>query len=198
MSQYGLFGKMCLPIAFKCIPRFNRKKFVEAVEFALTQTENHANFYPLICEKFLDAGTVLVLLPNLEGSKTNGATKKIGNKVMIMVNDRRMNSDTFWFTLLHEIGHVINEDYGISFENETGDAEDAADEYAQNKLIDPALYNAFVKQHFGRFTTESVLMFARDINRDPGIVLGRLEHDGYVSHANGLQSLRCKYHVSMK
>ena len=39
---------------------------------------------------------------------------------MLMVNDRRLYSDTFWFTLLHEIGHIINKDYGISFEKETG------------------------------------------------------------------------------
>lgn len=39
---------------------------------------------------------------------------------MLMVNDRRLNADSFWFTLFHEIGHIINGDYGISFEKETG------------------------------------------------------------------------------
>ena len=29
----------------------------------------------------------------------------------MMVNDRRFYSDTFWFTLFHEIGHIINGDY---------------------------------------------------------------------------------------
>ena len=29
----------------------------------------------------------------------------------------------FWFTLLHEIGYIINKDYGISFEKETGEQE---------------------------------------------------------------------------
>lgn len=33
---------------------------------------------------------------------------------MLMVNDRRLNSDTFWFTLFHEIGHIMNGDFGIS------------------------------------------------------------------------------------
>jgi HTH-type transcriptional regulator / antitoxin HigA len=45
---------------------------------------------------------------------------------MLMVNDRRLYSDTFWFTLLHEIGHIINKDYGISFEKETGEQEKAS------------------------------------------------------------------------
>lgn len=59
----------------------------------------------------------------LPGSKINGATKKMGKNIMLMVNDRRLYSDTFCFTLLHEIGHIINKDYGISFEKETGEQE---------------------------------------------------------------------------
>lgn len=37
---------------------------------------------------------------------------------MLMVNDRNNNSDSFWFTLFHEISHIINGDFGISFEND--------------------------------------------------------------------------------
>ena len=62
-----------------------------------------------------------MILPNLSGSKINGATKKIGKNVMLMVSDRRLYSDTFWFTLFHEIGHIMNGDYGISFDKETGE-----------------------------------------------------------------------------
>ena len=46
-----------------------------------------------------------------------------------MVNDRRHYADTFWFTLFHEIGHVLNGDLGITFKNE---AEDDANLYAQS------------------------------------------------------------------
>lgn len=45
------------------------------------------------------------ILTNMESSSTNGATKKIGNNVMLMVNDRRLYADSFWFTLFHEIRH---------------------------------------------------------------------------------------------
>ena len=116
-------------------PDFNKKRFEEAIEFALTQTRNHDTFYPLIRDRLYDAGVVFVILPNLPGSKTSGATKKIGKSVMIMVNNRRLYADSFWFTLMHEIGHVMNGDFGISFEGEAGEAESMADEYAENKLI---------------------------------------------------------------
>ena len=170
----------------------------KAIEFALTQTTNHEGFYPLIKERFLEAGVVLVVLPNLQGSKTNGATKKIGKSVMMMVNDRRLYADSFWFTLLHEAGHVIYGDYGISFEGDAGDIEQKADEYAENKLIDPQLYQSFVSKSEGHFTASSIVAFANSIDRDPGIILGRLENDGYLKHGNGMQSLRSKYHVQLR
>ena len=178
-------------------PKFDKKRFEEAIEFALTQTTNHECFYPLVKERFLEAGVVLVVLPNLKGSKTNGATKRVGKSVMMMVNDRRLYADSFWFTLLHEAGHVIHGDYGISFDGDAGDIEQKADEYAENKLIDPQLYQSFVCRNEGHFTVPSIIAFANSIDRDPGIVLGRLENDGYLKHGNGMQSLRCKYHVSV-
>ncbi len=176
-------------------PPYNKKRFERAVEFALTQTKNHDGFYPLVRNAFLEAGVILVVLPNLPGSRTNGATKKVGKSVMMMVNDRRLYADTFWFTLLHEAGHVINGDFGISFESEGGDIEREADEYAQSKLIDPALYDAFLRESRGRFTVGSVKAFADRIDRDPGIVLGRLENDGHVARCNSMQSLKRKYRV---
>ena len=94
-------------------PKFSKQKFEKAVSYALTLTEKHDDFYPLIYKAFFEAGVIFVILPNLPGSKINGATKKIGDNIMLMVNDRRLYADSFWFTLFHEIGHIMNGDYGI-------------------------------------------------------------------------------------
>lgn len=176
-------------------PKFNKSKFEEAIRYALTLTRNHGEFYPLIRKAFMDAGVVLVILPNLPGSKINGATKKLGNSnIMLMVNDRRLNADSFWFTLFHEIGHIINGDYGISFEKEVGKIEDSADKYAEDMLIPPALYKEFVKQK--KFDVQSICRFAEKIDRAPGIILGRLQNDKLVRFDDRtLQPLRVKYRV---
>lgn len=92
----------------------------------------------------MDAGVIWVILPNISGSKINGATKKIGENIMLMVNDRRLNADSFWFTLFHEIGHIINGDYGISFEKEAGEQEVSADKFAEDCLIPPEEYERFI------------------------------------------------------
>ena len=135
-----------------------------------------------------------VILPNIAGSRINGATKKIGDNIMLMVNDRRLNSDSFWFTLFHEIGHIINGDYGISFEKETGEQELAADLFAEDSLIPRDKYNEFVAN--GRFGLNDIVRFAEVINRDAGIVLGRLQNDGLVRFDDWtMKPIRHKYKV---
>ncbi len=175
--------------------KFNKKKFEEAVKYALTLTTSHGEFFPLIKKKFLEAGVVFVILPNLKSSGINGATKKVGDKIMLMVNDRRTYSDTFWFTLFHEIGHIMNGDYGLTFSNEKEGNEDNADLYAQNMLIPQNKYEAFLERR--DYSESAIRRFAKLINRDPGIVLGRLQNDKIVLYTNEILSkaLRRKYKV---
>lgn len=175
-------------------PKFNKKKFEDAVKYALTLTRNHERFYPLIKKTFFEAGVIFVILPNISGSKTNGATKKIGDNIMLMVNDRRLNADSFWFTLFHEIGHIVKGDYGISFEKEAGEQEEAADRYAEDSLIPPDRYQEFTLS--GKFDLYSIREFANQIERDPGIVLGRLQNDGIIGFDDWtMKALRHKYKV---
>lgn len=177
-------------------PKFNKQKFEKAVSYALTLTENHNDFYPLIYNAFFEAGVIFVILPNLPGSKINGATKKIGDNIMLMVNDRRLYADSFWFTLFHEIGHIMNGDYGISFEKETGEQESLADLFAEDQLIPRKQYTEFTEQSI--FHLDAILQFAKQINRDPGIVLGRLQNDMLVDYNDQtLNALRKKYLVKI-
>ena len=175
------------------IPKFNKKKFEKAAEYALKQTKNHAGFFPLIRDAFGEAGVSLVVLPNLKNSGINGATKKVNGKVMLMVNDRRHYADTFWFTLFHEIGHILNGDLGASFSDAS---EDEADLYARNALIPQDAYDSFVKSH-SCFDEAVICSFADSIGQDPGIVLGRLLKDRKVSHTNTYlqKKLRHRYNV---
>ncbi len=174
-------------------PKYNKKKFEKAVEFALTQTKNHDSFLPEVREAFREAGVALVVLPNLKNSGINGATKKIFGKMMLMVNDRGHYADTFWFTLFHEIGHIINGDLGITLNNE---AEDEADLYAQRTLIPQEKYEKFISQH-QFFDENSIVSFAESIDQDPGIVLGRLMKDRKVDYAeiSLSEKLRHKYKI---
>lgn len=178
-------------------PKYNKKSFDRAIKYAATLTNNHSDFYPLIRKAFNEAGVILVILPNIPGSKINGATKKVGDSIMLMVNDRRLSSDTFWFTLFHEIGHIINGDFGISFDKESGDIEQDADSFAEDYLIPSDEYKVFVEHK--RFASKDIVNFAESISRDPGIVVGRLQNDGLVEYNDWkLNELKHRYKVKIK
>ena len=191
----NIMVQLATNIALKAdAPKFNKALFEEAVQYALTLTKEHGTFYPLIKEAFRKAGVVFVILPNISGSRINGATKKVGNSIMLLVNDRRLYSDSFWFTLFHEIGHIMNGDYGISFESEFGEQEEIANKYAEDMLIPYEYYSRFVED--GRFDIQTIKVFASSIDRDPGIVLGRLLNDKKVNYEDRmLATLRHKYKV---
>ena len=183
----------------KPAPKFDRNKLNDAINYALTLTSEHQNFYPLIYKAFFDAGVNFIILPNLTGSKINGATKKIKNNIMLLVHDRRLNADTFWFTLFHEIGHIVHGDFGITFDGKNCHAEDAADIFAENMLIPPDAYQKFLNEHSHTITVQSISHFANQINRDPSIVLGRLLNDGLIDYRDGrFKTLQKKYKICTK
>ncbi len=174
------------------IPKFDKKEFFKSINYALTLTKEHDEFFQLIKKSFYNSGVDLILLPNIVGSKINGATKKIGNHIMLMINNRNNNSDSFWFTLFHEIGHIVNGDFGVSFEDETGTEEKKANDFAEKNLIPTKEYETFISE--GIFTKKSILNFSNKIDRDPGIILGRLQNDKIIRYDNfALNSLRTKY-----
>ena len=133
------------------------------------------------------------MIPNITGSKIDGATKKIGDHIMLMINNRHTYSDSFWFTLFHEIGHIINGDFGISFEIDTNnDKELKANNYAESILIPIEKYKEFINK--GDFTIKSITNFSKEINRNPGIILGRLQKENIIPYNDyKYKSLKHKY-----
>lgn len=173
---------MNISLKHEDFPRFDKKQFVAAAKHALTLTKQHDNFFEIIKKEFYFSGVDLIALPNISGSKINGATRKIGSHIMLMINDRNSNADSFWFTLFHEIGHIINGDYGLSFEDDAGEIEEIANRFAEDSLIPVKAYNEFCKK--GYFTPECIDAFANKINRDPCIILGRLQKDQIISYSD--------------
>lgn len=177
-------------------PKFNRRKLEMAVRQSLELTSEYGSFHPSIRRLFREAGVKLMALPNIPGSRINGAAKKVGDCIMLMVNDRHGYLDTFWFTLMHEVGHIMNGDLGASFDEEAGDEEIKANAFAQDVLIPSAEYRRFLEA--GRFDRNSIMQFSKAIGREPSILLGRLMNDGYVGFSDGsVRNLRRRFRVGL-
>lgn len=132
-----------------------------------------------------ECGIALVFLPYFKNTYVNGATRWINsNKVTIMVTPKQKMEDILWFTLFHEIGHVLKhskkENY-ISFWDDNNLDENyivrekEADEFASEMIIPQKNWNLFFNN--GLFTYSEIRQFAKESKVKPGIVAGRLSKE---------------------
>lgn len=181
-------------------PPYDEDKFRRAIDFALTQTTSHETFFEAIQEAFLAAGVILVGLPHLAGSGVNGATKPIGDNILLMVSDRRRYVDTLWFSLFHEIAHILKGHYKRKDRDDElkKKIEQEADDFARQALIPEDAYQAFVARTAPHFSVAKIREFADRIDRDPGIVLGRLQMDHHVTYKENkyTRALRTPYNFA--
>jgi HTH-type transcriptional regulator / antitoxin HigA len=140
-----------------------------------------------------DYGTAIVFLPHIGGSFLHGATFYDGGKIVMGLTVRGKDADRFWFSLFHEIAHII---YGhIGQPKGTSDAdESAADEFAIETLIPGERFHSFVAKK--EFSKSSLVQFADEVEIDAGIVVGRLQKEGYIEYS-WYNDLKTKYNITV-
>lgn len=152
-------------------------------------TMNPNVFCPKLCEKLADCGIALVFLPHIGGSFLHGATFYDKNKIVVGLTVRGKDADKFWFSLFHELGHILL-GHISQITGTTEDDENNADRFAREVLIPDEKFNEFVDHK--NFTIESINEFAASVGIHSGIVVGRLQKEGYISY-NKLNRLKIKY-----
>lgn len=130
-----------------------------------------------------DCGIAFKVVKNFRGAPVQGFIKETTDRRLILcLTIRGKRADRFWFTLFHEIAHILNGDYQIrfvDFDSVQSKAEELANCYARDILIPPELYREFI---LSRDCTSwsNIEAFAERIGVRPFIVLGRLQNDEYL------------------
>lgn len=142
---------------------------------------------PRALELVASLGIRVGVVPPLPKSFVDGvAFHEEGGQPVLGISLRYDRVDAFWFSLLHELAHLASGDKAghIDVADEEGGrpdrSESAANARASAWLVDPARYARFVSEHAGRFSGSVVSAFAAELGRHPGIVVGRLQHDGHL------------------
>ena len=155
-------------------------------------TMNPSDFCPKLIELLSNCGIALVFLPHIGGSFLHGATFYDGNKIVVGLTVRGKDADKFWFSLFHELGHIllghINQPNGTTKEDEK-----AADSFAKETLIPTEEFNAFTTQN--DFSKAAICAFAQEEHILCGIVVGRLQKEGFINY-NRCNDLKTKYALS--
>lgn len=139
-----------------------------------------------------DCGIALVFLPHLRGSFLQGATFPDGEKIVLGMTARGRDADRFWFSLFHELAHIIKGHIGQAGGTSAED-EREADAWAADALIPDQDFRAFaLKQDFSE---SSVLDFASREGIAPGIVVGRLQNEAQIGY-NRLNNLKEHYIIA--
>lgn len=141
----------------------------------------------------LKAGVALVFTPNIPKAPVSGATRWYRGKPLIQLSGRYKTNDHFWFTFFHEAGHVLlHGKKDVFLENVEGVAADArkeeeANAFASKQLIPEKAYMELVRElpQQSNQWTKAIRLFSSTHCVHPGIVVGRLQHDGHLKHSQG-------------
>ena len=159
--------------------KFDRQKFKNSLaEIRKLTTECSEIFVPKLQSICAAAGVVVVFIPALPKLGTYGATRRFNDKYIMQLSLYGKTNDELWFTIFHEAFHIINDPRG---ENHT---EEEADVFSQNLLIPPDKLVHFLSAN-SKPSLQQIEKFAANIGIAPGIVVGRLQHDGVLPRNTG-------------
>lgn len=152
------------------------------------------DFVPRLTDWCAQTGVAVTFVPQVKGAKVSGAARWLSKeKAMIQLSLRYKTNDHLWFTFYHEAGHIVRHgkrDVFIDLEQaKDSQKEQEANQFAADMLVPPVDYQAFVQRDKPPISAAAVRQFAQEIGVAPGIVVGRLQHDGYLpfTHLNGLK-----------
>ncbi|MGX4729637.1 ImmA/IrrE family metallo-endopeptidase [Pseudomonas corrugata] len=172
---------------------WSKNKLLNSLEAirALTKISEPALFIPKLQIILNDSGVALVISKTPEGCPASGMAKFVSeDKALIMLSFRYLSDDHFWFSLFHEIGHLVLHGRKSTFVEGEGfectEEEKEANEFAALTLI-PRAYRANMKDHAADY--KSILKFSKSIGIAPGIVVGQMQHDRILKlgHMNKLK-----------
>lgn len=148
-----------------------------------------------------DLGVRLVIVEALPRTQIDGAMFWIETEPVIALSVRFDRIDSFWYTLSHELSHVLNGDAQSvdldiaenSRSLSTDEIEGRADREAAELLIPRDKLHSFIVRTRPHYSKERISQFAMRIGVHPGIVVGQLQHAKeipYSAHRETLAKVR--------
>lgn len=169
-------------------PKYDRKRFEQALHTIRGLCcEAPEVFEPKLRQLLHEAGVILVLIPAIPRAHVSGVARWLGPRPVIQLSLYGKSNDKFWFTFFHEAAHILlhantkEEKKSVFLDDPNASHSDdpqeqQANRWAGHHLI-PEQYDVVLP---GLRSKADVVAFARRIGIHPGIVVGRLQHDGLI------------------
>lgn len=178
---------------------YDEKKLKSALNTLRDLTKKRWSFWSEIKQILNECWVAIYFMPYFSKTFVNGVVRRIGDNPIIQISPRWKSHDIFWFTLFHEIGHIIlhgkKDEFADLRDTESikentfidcdwldlwhGDKKEIeANDFASNILIPNDLYKNFLSKNI--FSDDAIHSFATKIEIDAWIVARRLAKEDKI------------------
>jgi HTH-type transcriptional regulator/antitoxin HigA len=190
-ASYALtwYQKACNVAAEKKVRKYDREKLKALYEDLHTYTIQPDGIDQFIKE-LNRAGVIFFVLPHLLKTYLDGAAFYSGNNPVIVYTGRYHRIDNFWFTVAHEIAHILkhlNERLPFILDDLKNGVIDKIEKEANEIASKHLKHNdisAYLDPYLGYLTTAKVEECAAKYEVHPAIIVGKLAYDGKISYGN--------------
>lgn len=179
-----------LAAANQDVPPFQAAALEDQIDTLRTATQGEPHdFAEVTRTSFAQAGVRFVISPDIPGARVSGATRIWRGQPLVQVTDRYKREDSYWFTVFHEIAHLLNDDLEephVAVDKSTDPDEVAANAWASHTLLPEDFYPRLRRIR----SFEEVNVLAREAGVSSGIVVGQMHHLGIKRRDWGRRLIR--------
>ena len=178
-------------------PNYDRANFERALtqirQLTATRSTEAITQAQSLC---LKSGVVLTIIKPLPKTSLSGVSRWLSpRRALIQLSTRHMSDDHLWFSLFHEAAHILlHGRRDIFIHASKGDKitkfDAEANEWASNFLIPNNRWREFAESF--HFSEAMVTGFAEEQGIAPGIIVGRLQHEGLLPWGTRLNGLKAR------
>jgi len=162
----------------------------------LTTSERELRNLPRVLADF---GVRFVIVERLPKLQVDGIAFWLDDSPAIAVTLRADRIDGLWFTLAHELAHILHHDHTALDTNLVGkdreptdekpQIEKRADRFASEFLIPQSEIDKFILRVRPLYSKVGIIQFANRIGVHPGIVVGQLQHRREIGWSHSREML---------
>ncbi|HUH73026.1 MAG TPA: ImmA/IrrE family metallo-endopeptidase [Chitinophagales bacterium] len=153
---------------------YNRERLKDLIVKIKPYSQDVGNGLLTVCRALYNIGVTVIFQNYLTTTQVRGATFIINDKPCIVITDFNKVYPTLWFTLLHELNHVLfdydtieKSSYHLSDDNDLFLIEDQANSFARNFFLSEEKFK-YIKKYINN--PYLVSKFANEIEVHPSIV----------------------------
>lgn len=143
----------------------------------LSKVRRPEGFLPKLKSLCAEAGVAVIAKRAPQGCPASGASRMVApDKAMILLSFRGLSDDRFWFTVFHEIGHLLLHGARTFVDadmEEVDESEKEANEFASSCIVPDKRSEEFQNLKVDR---DAIIRFSVSAGVSPGLTVGQMQH----------------------